>query len=197
MIVSQALVALPKEISVLVLQVSRTPSAFVRALLNNILGLIQSDFGKLGGCLMDAVFPAIMAVLAAAGSKSGCGAVDEHVELSLVQFVFIAFNCCSESRRPDFICMVVPTLCEIVVQKPQPQESPVAMFIGKGMTLLAKTAAEPFRERIMSISENHRSALQNVMRLVIQQQQAAESMAANASAANAPIKKIDMKRYKT
>jgi hypothetical protein len=188
----QATVASPTPLAAIILKTAQTPAAFMRPLLLNVIAAVQTDLNKTGLRTMEAVFPAVMTILAGHATP-----VEETIELLFAQFVFVSFNCCDEARKADFIRMIVTPLCEVLSQKQQPQESAVAMFIGKGMTLLAKTAAEPFRDCVVALSEPLRAALQNVMRLVIQQQQAAESMAASAASASAPVKKIDMSRYKS
>lgn len=191
--------SLPKALVAIVLQTSQTPILFTRALLTNVVSSIQADPTKCGIVLVESLLPVVMTVLVmnTNGAQGQQQPMDESIELLLVQFIFIAFNLCDEARKGDFIGMFMAPLCGLLCSKAQPQESASAMFVGKGLTLLARNSADPFREAVAALGESHRAALQSVMRMVILQQQAAEAQATAAAAASAPIKKIDMSKYKS
>ena len=173
----------------------------MRAFLSSCLNVIQSDSSRTGLALLEATFPAILAAIS--NQAPPLQKLDEAVELTLVQITFVGFNCSQETRRGDFVAVIVPPLCDWLVLQLQAgggaaiESKQVVLFVGKGMTLLARTSPDAFRDVVTSVGDVQRQALQVVMRLVLQQQ-ANEATSASATAATAPpaVKKIDMSRYK-
>ncbi len=170
----------------------------------SIQNCLQTDAAKSGAVLLEALFSPVIALL-----KSSCvpasrrregSWLEDSLELQYVQLVFMAFALTQEGRRSEFLAVIVPALCAILLRKQS--DCAVVQFIGRGLTHLARSCSEAFRDQIVLLSEQQRTCLQNVMRATIQQQQALEQQQAATVASSTPsgpglsLKKIDMSRYK-
>lgn len=174
------------------------------------------EFSRLGPVIVETILPATLTALMA--SSTGSRSPDESIELLLVQLVFLAFNVVPEAGRGDFVGVILPPLCSLMSSQPV-ESSQTIQFAGKGLTHLARTHADIFREHVARLPEASRSVLQNVMRYVLQQSTALATPAAGGSGAAVGVggpaggvggagagaggtssslsfKKIDMSRYK-
>jgi hypothetical protein len=153
--------------------------------------------------LLETIFPAAVSALSCVGSpsqSSDAAAQRDEVELLLVQILFLGFGYVTEDKHGVYVSMLMKPLNLIMAKKPA--QSPVVMFVGKGLTHIARVCANAFREQVAMLSEVERTTLQNVMRVALQQaaevqQQQQTQHGSFATQTAAPsAKKIDFAKFK-
>jgi hypothetical protein len=163
---------------------------------SEVIGTIRSIFHVL--------YPSALAYLQYYNSSNGS---EPSIELLLAQFTVSLFGGIEERLRKKYLECLIPVLCSVLLRYDMANPNfdvsapnVIISFIGNSLTQLARVSADHFRDIVGSkLNNDEKIALQNTMRLVIQQQQAQNagggSMASDTSGRSA-LKKIDVSKFK-
>ena len=154
--------------------------------------MIKADPRGSGRELAGAMFPIV--ILALTMFK-----LDKGVQLLLVQLVFLFFSTIAEECRGTFVCSILSPLCIFLQGIHRPEDEDVVLFCGKGLTHLARSCADAFRETVAGLTIQNREALQIAMAASIKQEQAAQQQSSGfqntAVAQVGAVKKLDFAKF--
>jgi hypothetical protein len=113
-------------------------------------------------------------------------AVVDDIVLAYVQLLLFGFAIVESSSRTTYLSLVFPLLCQLLVTHSSTHSqdrsfatisssssllTPLQLLIGKGLTNIATTLPDVFRNQVQQVSDVERLSLQSIMRTVIQMQQ--------------------------
>lgn len=166
---------------------------FMKSLVNSNIRFIKSDPTGAGKVLASKIFPPLLMIL------NSVRDIEESVQLSLTQILFLYFTTIEETQRNLFVVTILPVICESLRNKDE--SSPLFLFCGKGLTHLARTCQEAFKESVILISVENRSVLQAAMAAAVKQEQLAQqqnggdSGSGGRGSGGGQIKKLDIAKF--
>lgn len=194
---------MPEPLPVIALIVTTSTSSdnqiFGTSILSVLLKVLQSDLSRVGPLISTSFLPAIITTIVQAEKI-----IDYPADLSIAQIIFVLFSLVHETQRSNYVGLILSPICGILAKSPA-LETAATQFSGRGLTRLARSCPEALREHVGTLNDNQKLILQSAMRIALQQEATQESQQAAIqsngtsvalSATLAPIKKIDMNRYK-
>jgi hypothetical protein len=142
--------------------------------------------------LLNSIFPSLIYYLAPPPTSNNIIDNDE-VEITIINIIFYALNLINEKEK--LLKVILPTICDVLLKRNM--NSKINLFIGKGITLLARIYSDIFKQSIVLLSDTQRLLLQEVMKNEIHQSQNNNfNASAQSNNNNNSFKKIDITRYK-
>ncbi len=141
--------------------------------------------------LAEALLPALLCRL---GNNDSDGEMRALLVKALLMLTSLAPG---DSQRNALVDLIVVPLCDQMCAH-QADDAPFLSLCGKGFTHLARLSPDSFRGQVATLSERHRTVLQQVMMQALQsQQQSSTSGQQQAPTLTpAPSMKINMNKYK-
>jgi len=165
---------------------------FMKSLINSNIMLIKSDPAGTGKVLASKIFPAAIIILKTISD------IDDTIQLILSQLLFLYFTTIEETQRALFIATIIPVICGALQNKNE--SSSLLLFCGKGLTHLARTCQDAFKESIILLSTENRVILQTAMAAAVKQEQLLQQQSGSlgdgsGSGGGGQLKKLDLAKF--
>jgi hypothetical protein len=167
--------------------------------LNAAIKFIQTHSGDIGVWTAGQVLPALLTRLSFSKDTT-------EVRVLLVKALLLFFGLVPASQKSALVELFLTPLCAKICENPADGE--FLLVCGRGVTHLARLEPDVFRTQVPCLTERHRTVLQGVMKLALQQGEgggfaaqgsASGSASAQAGTAGAPAPSgmtINMSKYK-
>lgn len=176
-----------------------TCKLFISSFSQSILKVIQIKDTKksisISMLLLNSIFPSLIYYLTPPPTSNNfIYKENDEVDITILKIIFYALNLVNEKEK--LLKVILPTLCDVLLKRSI--NSKINSFIGKGITILARTNADIFKQCIVLLSDSQRLLLQEIMKNEIQQSQNnyVDASVHSNNNSNNSFKKIDMTRYK-
>ena len=164
----------------------------MKSLINSNIMLIKSDPAGTGKVLASKIFPAAIIILKTISD------IDDTIQLILSQLLFLYFTTIEDTQRALFIATIIPVICGALQNKNE--SSSLLLFCGKGLTHLARTCQDAFKESIILLSTENRVILQTAMAAAVKQEQLLQQQSGSlgdgsGSGGGGQLKKLDLAKF--
>lgn len=166
---------------------------YMKILISISMRSVKSEPLGFGKYLAGTIFPAVSVILST-GKR-----MDDLILLLLLQLLFLFFSTVEENQRGLFVATVLNPLCKSLQGKSD--NSAISLFCGKGLTHLARTCQDSFRENVGLLNPENRAILQGAMAASIRQEQLSQQAGGNqtfiggSSVSAGAVKKLDFAKF--
>jgi hypothetical protein len=128
--------------------------------LNAAIAVLQSTAADVGPYLAEQLLPAIL-------TRLSFNADSTEVRVLLIKAILLFFSLVPPEQKGALVELFLTPMCAKICEHPTDAE--FLLVCGRGVTHLARLEPEVFRTQVPALSERHRTVLQGVMKLALQQ----------------------------